>query len=120
MSLGLAAGIVVIVYIVIELLKRYVTKTDRQQDYLPVVGVLLGVLIAVLIFYFDKSVSLGIEVGDNLLTAVATGIGSGLVATGGNQLYKKINKLSKGEYTGLSEGIDNILEQVEELQNEDD
>lgn len=115
MSLGLATGVVVIVYLIIELLKHTIAKTDRQQDYLPIAGVLIGIVIAVCIFFFDQSMSLGIYVGDNAFIAILTGAGSGLVATGGNQLFKKINKLLSGDYEGISEGLDEVLDDVKDI-----
>lgn len=115
MSLGLATGVAVIVYFIIELLKRTIAKTDRQQDYLPIAGVLIGIVIAVCIFFFDQSMYLGIYVGDNALIAILTGAGSGLVATGGNQLFKKINKLLSGDYEGITDGLDEVLDDIKDI-----
>ena len=111
-NIGLAVGIVVIVYIIIELLKRFVAKTDKQQDMLPFAGVILGALIAIAVYFLDRNGALGIEVGDNLLTAVITGAVSGLVATGGNQIYKKIRRLLDDDYDS---GSDTALDEAEEV-----
>lgn len=120
MTLGLAVGVVVIVYLIIELLKKTVAKTDRQQDYLPFAGILLGIFISLAIYAFDKNMQFHIYVGDSLISAILTGAGSGLVATGGNQMFKKINKLAKGDYEGISDDIDNVVKQVNELLEDED
>lgn len=118
-NIGLAVGIVVIVYIIIELLKRFVAKTDKQQDMLPFAGVILGALIAIAVYFLDSSGALGIEVGDNLLTAVITGAASGLVATGGNQVYKKIRRLLDDDYDSSSDTVlddaEDAIEKVEDI-----
>lgn len=109
--MGLAVGIVVIVYIAIEIIKRFVAKTDKQRDMLPFAGVILGALIAIAVYFLDTSGVLGIDVGDDLLTAVITGAASGLVATGGNQVYKKIRRLLDDDYDS---GSDTVLDDAEE------
>ena len=118
-NIGLAVGIVVIVYIIIELLKRFVTKTDKQQDMLPFAGVILGALIAIAVYFLDSNGALGIEVGDNLLTAVITGAVSGLVATGGNQVYKKIRRLLDDDYDSSSDTVlddaEDAIDKVEDI-----
>lgn len=119
MQLGVSVGIVVFTYIIIELIKRYIVKTDKQTNYLPVVSILTGIIIAVIVFFFDKTASMGIFVGDNLLTAILTGAGSGLIATGGNQVFKKINKLLTGDYKGISDGIDGIIDQANDAKKDD-
>ena len=111
-NIGLAVGIVVIVYIIIELLKRFVTKTDKQQDMLPFAGIIIGAILAIAVYFLDSAGTLGIEVGDNLLTAIVTGAASGLVATGGNQIYKKIRRLLDDDYDSSS---DTALDEAEEV-----
>ena len=113
MDLGIAVGIVIIVYILIEVLKRTVIKTDRQADMIPLVGVVSGVVISVAIFFLDQNSELGIYVGDTVMSSILIGAGSGLVATGGNQVYKKIRKLANNDYsssedTDLSDAMDKI------------
>ena len=127
-NIGLAVGIVVIVYIIIELLKRFVAKTDKQQDMLPFAGVILGALIAIAVYFLDSNGALGIEVGDNLLTAVITGAVSGLVATGGNQVYKKIRRLLDDDYDSSSDtaldkaedAIDKVEDIIDDLTDKKD
>lgn len=111
-NIGLAVGIVVIVYIIIELLKRFVTKTDKQQDMLPFAGIIIGAILAIAVYFLDNAGTLGIEVGDNLFTAIVTGAASGLVATGGNQIYKKIRRLLNDDYDSSS---DTALDEAEEV-----
>ena len=119
LSLGASAGIVAIVYIIIELLKNNLPLTDKQRDMLPLSGVLIGALIAVAIHFLDPDGQLGIALSDNLLASVLTGAGSGLVATGANQLLKKYNKLAKGDYSGIDPGLDNVLDSMKDLEDED-
>ena len=111
-NIGLAVGIVVVVYIIIELLKRFVTKTDKQQDMLPFAGIIIGAILAIAVYFLDNAGTLGIEVGDNLFTAIVTGAAIGLVATGGNQIYKKIRRLLNDDYDS---GSDTALDEAEEV-----
>lgn len=119
LSLGASAGIVAIVYIILELLKNNVALTDKQRDMLPLAGVVIGALVAVAIHFFDPTGELGIVVSDNLLVSVLMGAGSGLVATGCNQLLKKYNKLAKGDYSGIDPGLDNVLDSMKDLDEDE-
>ena len=95
---------------------------------LPFAGVILGALIAIAVYFLDSNGALGIEVGDNLLTAVITGAVSGLVATGGNQVYKKIRRLLDDDYDSSSDtaldkaedAIDKVEDIIDDLTDKKD
>lgn len=120
MVLGIATGIVVFVYLIVNFLKNHYLKSDRQKDMIPIIGPVLGVVLSILVYLFDNGGSIGIFVGDNLLEAILVGLGSGLVATGGNQLFKKINKLASGNYNGIDEDLDKVIDEAENLKDSKD
>lgn len=115
MSLGICTIIVVIVYALAEIAKKNVAKDDKQRAYLPYAGALVGALLGIAFFAYDPSL---IE-ASNAIEAVFIGIGSGLVATGANQVYKQTNKILKGDFVGITTGLDEVLESAEEIKNED-
>lgn len=97
-----AVGITIILYIISELLKKTVLK-NRSDLYaiLPYVCAILGGGVAVVLFYVDQSI-LSI---DNPFVAAITGVFSGLVATGANQLFKQGYKLAAVGHS-MKEDID--------------
>lgn len=113
-SLGICTIIVVIVYAIAEIAKKNVIKADHQRAYLPYAGAIIGGLLGIAFFAYDPSL-IGCT---NAIEAIFTGIGSGLVATGANQLYKQTNKILKGDFVGLTSGLDEVLESAEELKKE--
>lgn len=115
MSLGICTIIVVIVYALAEVAKKNVAKDDKTRAYLPYAGALVGALLGIAFFAYDPSL---IE-ASNAIEAVFIGIGSGLVATGANQVYKQTNKILKGDFVGLTTGLDEVLENAEELKKND-
>ena len=85
--------IVLTVYCLIELLKKFVFKEDiKKKTLLPVCCIGLGALIALIIYAVYPQ---GINAG-NLIEAVGNGGMSGLAATGTNQLWKQFQKYSGG------------------------
>lgn len=116
MSLGICTIIVVIVYALAEVAKKNVAKDDKTRAYLPYAGALVGALLGIAFFAYDPSL---IE-ASNAIEAVFIGIGSGLVATGANQVYKQTNKILKGDFVGLTTGLDEVLENAEELKKNDE
>lgn len=116
MSLGIATGIVVLVYLIVEVLKKCVLITDKQKDMIPVIGMVLGLVLSVAVFMSGPALGVEIYVGDNLFVAILTGIASGLVATGCNQIVKKAKKLAEGNYDGLDEDLDKLLEENKDLE----
>ena len=81
-------AIALILYCVAELLKATLFNTDQRRAMIPVVCALLGAVICVVLY----AVQPGLIPGDNILTAAAEGIISGLTATGANQVYWQIKK----------------------------
>ena len=74
-----------ILYMVAEVLKQTVIKSDEQRTLLPFICGIAGGVIGATLFYIDPSI-MG---ASNVLAAIGNGIASGLVATGGNQIYKQ-------------------------------
>ena len=85
-----AAGIVVFMYLLAEILKRTILKNSDLVAILPFLCGLCGAIIAVILYYVDPSI-LGVN---DMLSSVVTGACSGLVATGANQVYKQFYKLT--------------------------
>ena len=75
------AAIVVICYLIGEAIK--VSKIDNK--YVPVMVGVCGAILGVCAYY----VMPGLEIG-NIMDAIASGIVSGLSATGANQVYKQL------------------------------
>ena len=83
--------ILMIVYIVMETIKRTILsseKTKRFRAFIPVMAPVIGSLISLLIFYRWPYISTSV----NALNAFASGAISGAAATGGNQIYKQISR----------------------------
>lgn len=85
-----AAGIVVFMYLLAEILKHTVLKNSDLVAILPFLCGLCGAIIAVILYYVDPSI-LGVN---DMASSVITGACSGLVATGANQVYKQFYKLT--------------------------
>lgn len=81
-------ALALILYCIAELLKATVLKTDNQKALIPVICALLGAAICVVLFIIQP----GIIPGEDVLTAAAEGIVSGLTATGANQVYWQLKK----------------------------
>lgn len=85
-----AAGIVVFMYLLAEILKHTVLKNSDLVAILPFLCGLCGAIIAFILYYVDPSI-LGVN---DVASSVITGACSGLVATGANQVYKQFYKLT--------------------------
>ena len=116
MNFGVATGIVVLVYITIEVLKSCLPMSDKQKDMLPLIGIGLGILYSLAVFMSGPALGVEIYVGDNMVVAIITGLASGLAATGCNQILKKAKKIANGEYDGLDDDLDTILKDNEDLE----
>ena len=80
--------IIMSVYLLTWFLKRLVLKTDKQRQCLPPIAMIMGGVIAILLFFFmPETVSF-----ENIIEAVTSGMSSGLAAVGCNQIYKQFNK----------------------------
>lgn len=78
-------GLVVLIYIFAEIAKKTFLKSDKSRNTIPLISAILGVVLAVAIFYLAPDIIFC----DNVLEAIAMGGMSGFAATGCNQLYKK-------------------------------
>lgn len=79
------------VYWIVNLIK-YVTKNNEKVlTYTPIIAGLLGAIFGVIAFFFVPD----IVPSDNLVVALVIGAGSGLTATGFNQIIKQIEKDTK-------------------------
>ena len=85
------ACFIVVIYLIAELLKLLVFKTDTQKKAIPYVCGLLGAVAAAVLYYVAPDL-IG---GANVLDAIGIGVVSGLCATGANQLYKQIKSGAK-------------------------
>ena len=80
--------IILTVYLIVWLMKKFILKTDKQRQSLPPIAMIMGGTIAVLLFYFMPDT---VEF-TNIIEALTTGMGSGLAAVGCNQVYKQFQK----------------------------
>lgn len=85
-------GLVIIIYILVEISKKIFLKTDERRKHIPLIAAIIGVVTSIIIFYVKPDI---INCG-NVLEAIAMGGMSGFAATGCNQLYKKYSNF-KGE-----------------------
>ena len=83
-------AIVVICYFIGYAVKTIVNK-ESVDRLIPVICGLAGAILGVLAFIFCPA----IIVATDIFTAIATGIVSGLSATGVNQIVKQISKYIK-------------------------
>ena len=95
-------GLVVIIYVIVEILKKTVLKTNKSRKHIPLVSCIAGIITGITIFCIWPSV-MGCS---NVLEAIAMGGLSGFAATGCNQLYKQYSR-----YNGTS--TEEIVEEEE-------
>ena len=88
-------GFVVIIYILIEIIKRLFLKTSESRKHIPLIAGILGVIAAIITFYIAPEMLYC----NNLLEAIAVGGMSGFAATGCNQLYNKYIKYKSEKIT---------------------
>lgn len=84
--------IVIIVYLFAELAKKIMVKMKKEKyrDLIPHVCLIVGALIAILLFYaYPKALS---EAIDDVIQAFICGALSGMAATGSNQLFARTIK----------------------------
>ena len=114
MDLGYNVIFIVVLYAIVELAKTTVAKTDERRALLPYVAALIGGVAAYIVFIINPDV---LNTHD-ALSSILVGVGSGLLATGANQLYKQGKKILNGDFKGISEELDEILESAEEIDKE--
>lgn len=79
-------SIIIICYLVAQFVKT--TKLDNK--YIPVICGIMGGALGVVAMYFVPDYP-----ANDILTAIAIGIVSGLSATGINQIYKQLSEKSE-------------------------
>ena len=114
MDLGYNVIFIVVLYAIVELAKTTVATTDKRRALLPYVAALVGGVAAYIVFIINPDV---LNTHD-ALSSILVGVGSGLLATGANQLYKQGKKILNGDFKGISEELDEILESAEEIDKE--
>lgn len=67
---------------------KQIAKNDKLDRFIPVICGVLGAILGIVIFYTIP----GFIAADNWLVAFATGLFSGLSATGVDQIYKQLFK----------------------------
>ena len=86
MSILAIPAIVIISYLVTEVFKLFVKK-----KYLPTISGITGAILGVITYFIAPNLIFK----EDIITAIAVGIVSGLAATGSDQAIKKL--LCKGE-----------------------
>ena len=86
MSILTIPAIVIISYLVTEVFKLFVKK-----KYLPAISGITGAILGVITYFIAPNLIFK----EDIITAIAVGIVSGLAATGSDQAIKKL--LKKGE-----------------------
>ena len=81
-------AIVVISYMITETFKMFINK-----KYLPIVAGMSGCALGILAYVLQ----INIMPADDIITAAAIGIISGLAATGSNQIIKQLKIKEEGE-----------------------
>jgi len=80
--------IVTVVYTLISLLKKETKGNEKVLSRLPLIAAAIGAVLGVIGFFAVPT----IIPADNIFTALLIGIGSGLAATGTNQIFKQLGK----------------------------
>lgn len=88
-------AIVVVVYVIIEIIKKCVGENEKFKRFIPLIATALGVVCGVVCFFALPS----IIPASNIVMAIVIGGASGLTATGTNQIIKQL-KDNKGEDDG--------------------
>lgn len=88
--------IVIGIYCLVEVLKKFVLKTDEQRSMIPVGCAILGGICGFVLFkFFPESYN----EDANVISVITSGSISGIAATGTNQIYKKIKNYIKGKFS---------------------
>ena len=97
--------IVLICYLMAEAIKVLFHKNSKMRELLPIISAFIGCVLAIIIFVFVPDLRLF----NNILDAIVVGIISGLGATGSNQIFKQIKKLTENT-TDLESGSKDLKE----------
>ena len=83
------------VYIVTQILKTYVFKSDEQRKGLPIIAGIIGGMIGIILFIFMPETT---NFSD-IINAATDGMASGFAAVGCNQVYKQFKKFQNASDT---------------------
>lgn len=81
-------AIAVVVYWVINIIKRAVGENEKFKRFIPLIAAGLGIVCGIVCYYALPS----IIPAPNIVVAIVIGGASGLTATGTNQLLKQLGK----------------------------
>ena len=82
-------AIVAIVYVLVEVYKKFIAKgREKWLNVIPLISAIIGGAIGVAIFFYAPA----IIVATNWGMAIVVGMASGLSATGCNQIFKQLEK----------------------------
>lgn len=81
--------IVAIVYVLIEIYKKWIAKgRGKLLNVIPVIAFIVGATLGVVFFYVAPQIIMA----SNVWIALVVGICSGLSAVGSNQIFKQLKK----------------------------
>ena len=93
--------VVVGAYIIAEILKKLVLKTDEKRSILPIICGVIGAICGIVLYYIYPN---ALDTATNsAIGAIADGAFSGVLATGCNQIYKQVKKFFNVTSTTNSE-----------------
>ncbi len=92
-AMTVSPAIVILCYCIAEILKSYAFKNKDGRNMIPIFCALIGGVVATLIFFFYPQ---GIS-SANAMEAFATGGFSGILATGCNQIFKRVSNFNNNK-----------------------
>lgn len=81
-------GIALFVYVVAALVIYTTGGNEKVKRFIPLGAAVLGAICGVVVYFFIPEVTLS----ENIILAILIGAGSGLTATGFNQIIKQLKK----------------------------
>ncbi len=79
------------VYLLIEVLKKATSDSEKVKRFIPLIALGLGAIAGLICFYFIPA----IIPATNVVVAIIVGAASGLTATGTNQIIKQLSSDKK-------------------------
>ena len=86
-------AIVIVVYFIIEIIKKCVGNNEKFKRFIPLIATAIGAICGVVCFFALPS----IIPASNVVVAIVIGGASGLTATGTNQMIKQLGKKDGGD-----------------------
>ena len=86
-------AIVIVVYFIIEIIKKCVGNNEKFKRFIPLIATAIGAICGVVCFFAFPS----IITASNVVVAIVIGGASGLTATGTNQIIKQLGKKDGGD-----------------------